>query len=316
MGHPNLHPVIVFSERDVAATAVAEQQLGLLTTADLNRCGITRTGITRRVKSGVLHRIRLGVYRYAGTPRFADQRLVEEAFAVDATAAVSHDTAAHLWGLVSKEPTRIHVVVRRWRREIRTSAVVHESLDFVPRDRVLHNGIPVTDPVRTVVDLGATSKWLVESALSRGIRSELFTIQQVNDFVRRVARRGRRGVGVIRPLLEHYGDMGSTESVLEDRFWHLLKSRPLPLPLAQFDVVDGNGQFVCRADFAYPDRHLLIELDGRSYHADPAAFQSDRDKQNRTQALGWTTLRFTWFDVTQRPDFTAATIHRTLRVLA
>ena len=49
-----------------------------------------------------------------------------------------------------------------------------------------------------------------------------------------------------------------------------------------------------------------------AYHSDSERFQSDRDKQNATQALGWKTLRFTWADVTRDPDRTARTVARML----
>lgn len=231
-------------------------------------------------------------------------------------AGASHDSAAHLWGLIATEPDRPHVVVRRWRREHRTTAVVHESLDFIPKDRVVVDGVPVTSPVRTIVDLGATSRWLVESALSRGLRQGLFDVPAIDAFIRRVARRGRRGVGVIRPHLDHHRTGTSTESVLEDRFLRLIMERSMPRPVSQFVVRDRSGSFVCRADFAYPALGMLIELDGRSFHEGEDTFQSDRDKQNITQGLGWTTLRFTWFDITRRPDYTIEVLRRTLRVLA
>jgi hypothetical protein len=256
------------------------------------------------------------VYTFAGTPNFTSQRLVEEALSVDAKAAVSHDSAAFLWGLIAAEPKTVDVVVRRWRREHRTTARVHESLDFGPSDRVLRNGIPTTTAVRTVVDLGATSPWLVESAVSNAIRARQFNVDELDAFVRRVARRGRRGVGVIRPILKLHKVLPSgTESVLEDRFLRLLFEREMPLPETQFTLRDGES-FVCRADFAYPEHRLLIELDGRSYHSNQKDFQADRSKGNRSLELGWRTLRFTWDDVTNRPDFTVATVHRMLLVLA
>jgi very-short-patch-repair endonuclease len=87
----------------------------------------------------------------------------------------------------------------------------------------------------------------------------------------------------------------------------------LRLPVTQFEVRDEHDRFVCRADFAYPDLRLLIEVDGRSYHSDTVAFQRDRDKQNRTQELGWRTLRFTWNDVSREPDRLVATLSSFLR---
>ena len=307
------HSGPVLTESELRAASIAERQSGLVTRSDLIAAGMSSATISRRVERGELIRRRPGVYAFAGTPALVQQQLVAEVLSVDPRAAASHDSAAHLWGLITSEPPQFHVVVRRWRREIRTTARVHESLDFVPKDRVWKDGIPLTNPTRTIVDLGATSKWLVEAALSRGLRSGILDIAEIEAFVRRVARRGRRGVGVIRPLLEfHSTSGGTTESPLEDMFMRLIHDSGLPAPVPQFVVREPSGEPVSRADFAYPSSRLLVELDGRDYHSDPDAFQADRAKQNRTQFLGWMTLRFTWFDVTQRPDHTVLTVQKAL----
>ena len=51
-------------------------------------------------------------------------------------------------------------------------------------------------------------------------------------------------------------------------------------------------------DGTYPDHGLVVELDGREFH-DAA---QDRLRDNRTVLnLGWTTLRYGWFDVLNEP---------------
>jgi very-short-patch-repair endonuclease len=53
---------------------------------------------------------------------------------------------------------------------------------------------------------------------------------------------------------------------------------------------------------------LAIEIDGWAYHSDVDRFQRDRRRQNVLVALGWTVLRFTWADLTQRPGYVTAAI--------
>jgi very-short-patch-repair endonuclease len=304
----------VWTHADIAAGKVAELQHGVVHRETLIGAGLTRAMIDRRVDRGQLKRRLPSVYTFGGSPPTDEQTLVVHAFSAGADGAVSHDSAAFLWGLIRRRPKGTHVVVRRWHREHRTECTVHESLDLGSADRVALNGVPVTTAARTVVDLGATSPWLVERALGEGLRMDLFNVAEVKGFVTRVARKGRRGVGVIRPYLEMHGAVrGRTESVLEDRFLKILFERGIRLPVAQFEVRDDRGVVVCRADFSYPELRLLIEVDGRSYHSDTIAFQRDRDKQNRTQELGWQTLRFTWDDVSRRPEHVAATMSSFLR---
>ncbi len=92
-----------------------------------------------------------------------------------------------------------------------------------------------------------------------------------------------------------------TESALEDLFRNVVLSFGLPQPHTQFVLRDNNDDFVCRADFAYPQQRLLVELDSEAHHMDRLTFRRDRSKQNRVVALGWTVLRFTWWDLQNRP---------------
>jgi hypothetical protein len=229
-------------------------------------------------------------------------------------ALASHQTAAHLWDLVGLKPDRIEIVMPRWDRSVR-SFTVHESKDLLPADFDDIEGIPVTNAARTVVDLGATAPWLVEAALERGIRRRLFTIAEVAAFVGRVGRRGRRGVGTIRPLIEQRLRWdNATESELEDLFRKTWDAPGRPEPLTQYCIKDLSGSFICRTDFAFPDDMLRIELDSEAYHMDRPTFRKDRSVQNRTELLGWRTLRYTWWDLTSRPAEVIREVARALGV--
>lgn len=124
-----------------------------------------------------------------------------------------------------------------------------------------------------------------------------------------MAKPGRNGVGTIRQLIEErIGCDGVTESHLEDEFRALVATSSIPMPQPQYVLRDARDEFVCRSDFAYPDRRALIELDSEAYHMDPRSFRADRVKQNRAHSLGWTVYRFTWHQVIYEPD----TVLRTL----
>jgi very-short-patch-repair endonuclease len=62
------------------------------------------------------------------------------------------------------------------------------------------------------------------------------------------------------------------------------------------------GVIRARIDLAFVDLRIAIEVDGFAYHSDRSRFQRDRSRQNLLVGLGWTVLRFTWEDVTRRPD--------------
>jgi very-short-patch-repair endonuclease len=275
---------------------------GVFTRSEARAVGISDRSIDARAAVGRYERIEPGVYAVAGAPRTPMRRLAGAIASFPALAAVSHQTAAEMWGLTDRGIRVIEVVTTRWDRVRRKEITVHESLDLLDEDVVELHGIPVTTPARTVVDLGASNRWIVEAALESGIRRGLFTLGEVAAFVDRVARRGRRGVGVIRPLIEARARWdAATESELEDRFRRLLADAGLPDPEPQFVVRDRNGTFVARADFAYPAARLLVELDSEAHHLDRIAFRRDRSKHNRASMLGWLVLRYTWWDLVEEP---------------
>lgn len=84
----------------------------------------------------------------------------------------------------------------------------------------------------------------------------------------------------------------------ETRLRLLLVLAGLPRPSVQHRVVDGTGREV-RFDLAYPEALPAIEYDGEAH--DDAL---DRDRDLRTAALGWETLRLLHRDLVRTPGRT------------
>ena len=294
---------------DLELTEYAAGHHGVFSLDDARSFGISTKTIRTRLSLGRYQRLYPGVYTVAGSIDSPRREMVAAVKSFPLPAAISHQTAAELWGLTERGLRQIEVVTTRWDRAHRTRLRVHESLDLRPVDIVELDGIPVTTAARTVVDLGASNKWIVESALEQGIRKGLLTLDEVDTFVGRVARRGRRGVGVIKPLLKARRQWDTaTESVLEDEFRKLIAERGLPIPELQYEVRDELGVLLSRADFAYPKHRTLIELDSEAHHMDRLTFRRDRRKQNRAVILGWTVLRYTWWDISEEPGRVIAEI--------
>jgi very-short-patch-repair endonuclease len=57
---------------------------------------------------------------------------------------------------------------------------------------------------------------------------------------------------------------------------------------------------------------LAVEADGRDTHDRPEALYADRVRQNLIMLAGWRVLRFTWYDVMQRPDWVIAQVRQAL----
>ncbi len=69
---------------------------------------------------------------------------------------------------------------------------------------------------------------------------------------------------------------------------------------------------VIRPDVLLGEAQLILEVDGWAFHGGRDAFQLDRDRQNALTTAGYRVLRFTWQDLTDRPQAVVARIRRTL----
>jgi hypothetical protein len=297
------------SNLDDVLGSIAESQFGLFSLEQARRVGVNKSTVDKRVARGALTRVQPNVFAFPGSTPTWQRDTAALVLSVPGLAAASHKTAAFIWGMSSIEPALTEIVTVRHRRIHRRNPQIHESKDLRPDHVVTIEGIPTTTAVRTVVDVGASaSQRYVEHCLDTGLRLELFTLTEVLSFIKRVARSGRNGIGKIRPLVdERIAWDTASESALEDRFRQLIADWSLPAPTPQYCVRNGST-ILCRADFAYPDQRILIELDGERYHMDRATFQNDRDKQNRAHVLGWVVYRFTWRQVMDTPETVVATL--------
>lgn len=105
----------------------------------------------------------------------------------------------------------------------------------------------------------------------------------------RPGARGARGLDRVVDLADP-----RAQSPPETRLRLLLVLAGLPRPRVQYRIVDGTGRDV-HFDLAYPEALLAIEYDGEGH--DDAL---DRDRDLRTAALGWETLRLLRRDLTAR----------------
>ena len=80
---------------------------------------------------------------------------------------------------------------------------------------------------------------------------------------------------------------------------------------ANVPVSDGRD-LIGIADVVFEQIKLVIEVDGWAFHTTADRFRRDRERQNRLILAGWTILRFTWRDLTERPGYVIATIRATV----
>ncbi len=293
---------------------LVQRQHGLVTTEQavkiLGPSRKQRWVAERRILS-----IQPGVLRMAGAPETWHQSVMAAQLSADAI--VSHRSAAELWGLIPPAGYVDISVCPPHQPRLRPPAIAHRILDLQPELAVERAGMPITDPTRTIIDLGLVLPiWSVGDALSRGISTRLLTVSEVKRVRDALGRKGRNGTGVVRELLEERLLTGRPEeSLLEKRLADVARQYDLPPMTVQHEVWHA-GRFIARVDGAFVECRLAVEVDGFEHHSSPEAFQRDRSRQNRLVALGWTVLRFTWDDLVKRPAMVASTIRDAVRRLS
>src|SRR5947208_2895416 len=105
---------------------------------------------------------------------------------------------------------------------------------------------------------------------------------------------GVDGATALRRLLDVLDGSVTCESVREVKLARLLRASHFPAPVRQHWVHTIGGRY--RLDFAWPERRVALECDGRVFHE----FQRDRTRWRHLGAAGWRVLPVTWDDVTTR----------------
>jgi len=217
-------------------------------------------------------------------------------------------TAAWIHGIEAQDRRSGLVWVGRptgsWRRP-RAGCLIRE-ITVAADDLQVVGGTLVTTPLRTAFDC---ARWLtlVEAVVVTDALAHAGLITPTGFLAYVGTHRGLRGVvqaGRVADLIEPL-----TESPMESRLRVLLISGGIGVPVAQFEVRTPAGEFVARADFAYPEQRLIVEYDGAQHWEQRRADDRRRDAM---RALGWTVLVASRSDYYESPHAFLAQVRRAL----
>jgi hypothetical protein len=182
-------------------------------------------------------------------------------------------------------------------RHVRLPSVrtIREAVD--PADVVQLDGMRVTSLTRSIVDtLRVVPDRVGEPILDRALLRRWLTVEELVD--RTVSLAGRRGVGRLRRHLDRVGR--GARSAAERRLHAIIAD--IPGWVANYEVLDASGKIIAVIDVAFPEQRIAIEIDGLAFHTDPQRYQTDRTRQNNLTRQTWRILRYTWDDLTRRPQ--------------
>lgn len=206
-------------------------------------------------------------------------------------AVVSHRSAAAVLDLLPTPGGPVEVTTLA--RSASTPTIrVHRSrtLDRVA-DILRHEGLPVTSPTRTLLDLAEVlSPHRLERACHRAEH-----LRQLDAAALLIPLPGRRSIALTQAV-EGLARRGPeiSRSELEERFLALVAEHGLPQPQVNARVCGYE------VDFSWPAERLIVEIDGRATHLTPTAFENDRRRDAILQVAGYRVVRFTYRQVVWR----------------
>lgn len=287
---------------DTAIAALAADQHGVVTTRQVAALGVSERAVSRRAAAGRLHRVHRGVYAVGHPVLTGHGRLMAAVLAGGEGAVLSHASAAALWGMRSSDAERTDIIVRRSGREKRNGLRIHRPRTLQPDEVTTHEGIPVTTPAPTILDLAAMlGRRPLERVLDRTELLELTDYPALRAIAH--AHPGHRGARKLQSTLDtHHAGTTLTRSHLEERFLTLCREHGLPAPLVNSWP---SGKEV---DFRFPGHALIVEADSCTHHRSREAFENDRARDALRTRAGYRTLRFTYRQLADDPAAVAATI--------
>jgi very-short-patch-repair endonuclease len=275
-----------------AVRAIAGEQHGIVGRGQLLAAEIDGSAIDRALRAGRLHPIHRGIYATVAPELLTEEgHLVAAVLAAGEGALLSHGTAAWRWHIIPAPPSMITLAVPR-RRTV-GGLKLHVSGRYRPGDTT-HNGrFPTTSVPRTLLDLATRYD---RRALLRALAEAEFHHDLRPEDIDRTLRRGHPGSANLRAALaQHAPGHGEMKSRLERRFRRLLIRRGIELPERNQSV----GPWT--VDCLWPDRRVVVELDGRQ-HERPHQADSDDDRDLWLRRHGYVARRYGKRQIEERPD--------------
>ncbi len=153
---------------DAQIAALADRQHRVVGLSQLRELGLSARAVQHRAARGRLHRIHRGVYAVGRSKLTGHGHWMAAVLACGPDAALSHRSAAGLWGLRPDNRPKSDISLPSPSARAKQAIEVHRSGTLTGDDLTTTDGIPCTTVARTLVDLGdVVNPRAVERASSR-----------------------------------------------------------------------------------------------------------------------------------------------------
>jgi len=281
---------------------LAARQYGAFNNRQLREAGFDKSAVLRRVESGRWTRLDHGVYCVASAPP-KWERLLSAAVLSRQSAVVTGRPAAYLAGLRGFGRVRPVIYVRRGENPRSQLARIVQTriLDQIATTRI--SGFEVTTVPETLLVLAGTmSPTSLESVFDDALLSQKLDLRLLDSIIDRETGRRTPGLASLRRLAQDRSSTAPSQgsSYLEAMLESVVARGDLPMYTREHPFTIRSRR--ARVDLYIPEWSLVVEVDGRSWHARTADFETDRRRDNELAARGIQVLRFTYQMLARDPD--------------
>jgi very-short-patch-repair endonuclease len=304
-GSPHLSLGMRGQRAEILATRLARRQGGVVSHGQLLDAGLSPAAVHRRVAAGSLLPVHRGVYALGYRDLSREGIWHAAALATGPKSAVSHGDAGASWRFTRMTSGPVAVTAPGTSGRARRRGIHLHRAPLPPEDVIVRDGLRVTSPERTLLDLAAT---LGERELERAL-DEAHYLNRVSAATLAGAlerNRARPGVAALRALLRGH-ELGSTrtETALEESFLRATRAAGLPLPRCQQWI----GRH--RVDFLWAAERVIVEVDGPAHRRRSHQLR-DAARDVELDGRGYEVLRVDEDEVDLRPDLALARVGRAL----
>ncbi len=282
--------------------AVANGQLGSITRAQANGCGVSDKQLRSRVQSGFLIQTGPNAFRLPGADG-ARQHLASLVLDVGGDVVASRFTAAALLGFDGYALSApFDLTIGRERRVRRTPHRIHTAHALPLIDRTTVDGVPTTRAARTIIDLARhESPDHLSIALESALRDGLVSEAALHTRIVALRSQGMHGIPNLIDVIEGIEISGGAHSWLEREFLRLARRHGLPIPKTQQVMAERSGHLV-RVDFHFPGTDVVVEVLGYRWHRTARQLRIDTERMNALINHGLRPYQFTYAAIVNQPE--------------
>ena len=271
---------------------LASSRFGVFTRAEAENHGFNAEAIRWKLESEQWERLRRGVYRVRGVHSSWSQSARAVLLQAGNGSALSHGTAAFLYGLDGFKRNAPRVFDVTSPREIQWSdrnvrAHLAEQ-NAIPTETL--RGLTVTSLARTLHDLtGLVKSEPLEQALDSARRIRSLFPKELEEYLATIDQEDFGSITLRRMIAERGSPLDSAQEVI---MLNEALKRGLPRPKPGYSVFHLK-KFIAKVDLGWEEEMVAAMFDSYLHHSARADFDRDALQRAKLQNAGWAVVGVT-----------------------